>query len=90
MKRYWFNHPVTQCETLMRRVSDIALSDYTALGLQAALDYVSVGGGQVYVGPGTIVLTSTISISSNTWLCGAGIGATMLQRGARSLRTLRL
>jgi hypothetical protein len=72
------------------KTSDIGLTDFTLAGLQAALDYVGLGGGgQIYVAPGTISLTSVLSVYSNTWLCGAGIGATIIKRTVGSVNVIQ-
>jgi hypothetical protein len=72
------------------KTSDIGLTDFTLAGLQAALDYVGLGGGgQVYVAPGLLPVTNVVSIYSNTWLCGSGINSTILQRTVGAVNVIQ-
>ena len=50
----------------------------TTSGLQAAVAYCA-GGGSVYVGPGTIEVSDTISLLSGISLRGAGLGVTIIK-----------
>lgn len=59
----------------------------TTAGLQAAIDY---GGGdkvEVYIGPGTLEITTAISVHQNCHLRGSGRGVTTIKRASGSLLT---
>lgn len=57
----------------------------TTAGLQAAIDYLEGGKGKVFVGPGTLSVTTAIYPHSNCHIQGSGIGATVIQRATGSL-----
>ena len=57
----------------------------TTAGLQAAIDYLAGGKGKVFIGPGTLDVTTAIYPHSNCHIQGAGIGATVIQRASGSL-----
>lgn len=50
----------------------------TQLGLVAAIAALPVGGGYVYLGAGTLALSSTVVVDDDIKLVGAGIGATII------------
>lgn len=57
----------------------------TTAGLQAAIDYLAGGKGKVSIGPGTLEITTVISIHSNCHLHGCGPGMTVIKRATGSL-----
>ena len=50
----------------------------TQAGLVAAIADLPAGGGTIYIGEGTLTITSAISLSKHIKLVGAGIGVTIL------------
>lgn len=57
-------------------------------GLQAAIDSFSSGKGKVSIGPGTLLLTSAITLASNVHLEGSGMGKTVLKHSGTTLHTM--
>lgn len=57
----------------------------TTEGLQAAIDYLQGGKGKVVVGPGTLDVTTVISIHSGCHLHGCGADKTVIRRATGSL-----
>lgn len=57
----------------------------TTAGLQAAIDSFSGGKGEVRIGPGTLSVTTVISIHGGCCLRGSGKGATVIKRATGSL-----
>jgi len=59
----------------------------TTAGLQAAIDYLAGGKGKVFIGPGTLEITTVISLHTLCHVQGAGVGATVVYRATGSLAT---
>jgi hypothetical protein len=57
----------------------------TTAGLQAAIDYLAGGKGKVFIGPGTLEITTAISIHGGCHLQGSGVGSTTIKRASGSL-----
>lgn len=57
----------------------------TTAGLQAAIDSLEGGKGKVFIGPGTLQVTTVISIHGGCHLQGSGRGVTVLQRQTGTL-----
>lgn len=62
----------------------------TVAGLQSAIDYINAGtlGGEIRIGPGTILLTSAITLCSDLKISGCGMGVTILKHSGTTLHTL--
>lgn len=50
----------------------------TNAGINSAISY-AAGGGRVYIGPGTVDITTSIAPASGVVIAGAGMGATILR-----------
>lgn len=56
----------------------------TQAGLQSAID----AGGKVSIGPGTLLLTSALTMRSNVTVEGCGMGQTILKHSGTTLHTM--
>lgn len=56
----------------------------TQAGLQSAID----AGGKVSIGPGTLLLTSALTMRSNVTVEGSGMGQTILKHSGTTLHTM--
>ena len=59
-------------------------------GLQAAIDYINAGtlGGEIRIGPGTLLLASGITLASDLKIVGSGMGVTTLKHSGTTLHSL--
>lgn len=57
----------------------------TTAGLQAAIDFLAGGKGKVSIGPGTLDITTVISLHGGLTLEGCGAGVTVIRRATGSL-----
>lgn len=57
----------------------------TTAGLQAAIDALAGNKGKVFIGPGTLEITTVISLHGGCHIQGSGIGSTVIKRASGSL-----
>lgn len=57
----------------------------TTAGLQQAIDSLAGGKGKVFIGPGTLDITTVISLHSNCHIQGCGVNVTVIRRATGSL-----
>lgn len=60
----------------------------TRAGLQSALDYGAFIGGEVKLGPGTLLLDAPLTLQSGMKISGSGVGVTILKHSGTTLHTM--